>query len=131
MMSTQPERALCEHRVLEGAIVIHEFILREGTRPAINAMFDKIEEILASVPAPATLPCLIDASHGIYAVAVAFTRIRGLVQKFPGRQPGRIALLMPDTSLLRVIDTIMRPFGSVRMFRPHERAEALEWLREA
>jgi hypothetical protein len=130
MMSSMPERALCEHRVLEGTPV-HEFVLKEGSAAAINELFDITEEILSALPAPESYPALVDASSGMYAVSVALSRIRQLATKFPNRRRSKIAMLMPDTSLLRVIDAFMRPFGIVRFFRPDEHSEALLWLAEA
>src|SRR5688572_9679924 len=129
MMSSMPERALCEHRVLEGTPV-HEFILKDGSAAAINELFDITEEILSALPAPDSYPALVDASSGMYAVAAALNRIRQLATKFPGRRRSKIAMLMPDTSILRVIDAFMRPFSIVRFFRPDERDAALAWLTE-
>lgn len=130
MMSTMPERALCEHRVLDGTPV-HEFTLKEGSAAALNELFDMTEAILSDLPPPGSIPVLIDASSGLYAVAVALTRIRRLAAKFPDRQRNKVALLMTDTSLLRVIDAFMRPFSTVRIFLPAEHAEAVRWLSEA
>jgi hypothetical protein len=130
MMSTMPERSLCEHRVLDGTPV-HEFILKDGSRAAVNELFDITEEILDATPAPGSIPALVDASSGLFAISVAFERFRRLSQNFPNRERNKIAMLMPDTSMMRVIAAMMRPFGSVRVFLPHERPEAIRWLSEA
>src|SRR5262245_56396576 len=117
MMSARPERAHCAHRILEGTSV-HEFVLMDNSRTAVNELFDITEEILFSLPPPLAFPALIDASHGIFAVSAAFSRIRQLAQKYPNRDRSKIAMLMPDTSLMRVIAAMMRPFGTVHVFLP-------------
>jgi hypothetical protein len=124
----------CVYRVLEDGI--QEFVLTEVSRRALDEMFDITERVLNEAAArndraDLAVPVLIDSSVGLQLLNYTFIRMRTLVNKFPARRTGRVALLLPSSPLLKTISIIMRPLAPIRIFGTDERDQAMAWLREA
>jgi hypothetical protein len=123
----------CIHRSLEGNI--QEFVLTEVSRRAVDELFDITEQnlqnaVASDTPAVASA-VLIDSSVGLQSLNYSLIRLRAMMSRFPDQRKGTIALLMPSNPLLRTISLIMRSIAPVRIYAPHEREQALAWLRQS
>lgn len=118
---------LCSHRRL--AERTHELVLMEASIPAVDELFNLVDDVMHATPYPCTIHLLIDSSVGLQPVGYCLTRIRALAKKYPRRETGRIAFVFQLRSpFVRMFDILMRPYGEVRFFEPAQRAEAVEWL---
>ena len=124
--------SMCIHRVLEG--VIQEFVLTEASRPAVDTLFNSVEQLMAEAYERNDMSIiagrfLLDSSIGILPLNYAFARARMMAKKFPSHPQSRTALLFPRSPLVRTIDFSLRTLVSVRFFSIDERETALMWLR--
>ena len=126
-----PESSACLHRLLEGNI--HEFTLTETTRRAVDELYGFIEnlnfEIANNPTATPHIFMIVDATVGLPPLNYAFKHTKPLVAKY-SRQKATVALISPDSFLLKTIAVILRSITPVRFFKSDERAQALAWLQE-
>jgi hypothetical protein len=122
----------CIHRALEGNI--QEFVLIEISRRALDELFDFTEQNLQAAAvdgnAEAASAVLIDSSIGPQSLNYSLFRLRAMMGRFPNQRKGSIAIIMPSNPLVRTISLMMRSIAPVRIYAPHEREQALAWLRE-
>jgi hypothetical protein len=126
-----PASAACLHNVLEGNI--HEFVLAEKSRRAVDELYGFIENLnfeIANTPgADPHIFMLVDASAGLPPLNYAFKHTQPLIAKYP-MQKATVAMISPDTFLLTTTSAILRTITPVHFYKPHERAQALAWLYE-
>ena len=123
----------CIHHVLDGNI--HEFILTEATRLAVDELFDTAEQVMADAYAKQDTSVitgcfLLDSRVGILPLNYAFARAKLMTQKFPANASSRTACLFPASSLTKTVGFFLRSVAPVRIYGPDERDKALAWLRE-
>jgi hypothetical protein len=120
----------CTYRTLEGNI--QEFVLKEVSRRAVDELFDITEQNLQNAvgtETPTASAVLIDSSVGLQSLNYSMIRLRAMMSRFPAQKNGSIALLMPSNPLVRTVSLIMRSIAPVRIYAPHEREQAIAWLR--
>jgi hypothetical protein len=128
-----PKSPACIHRILDGHI--QEFVLTEVSRRAVDELFDMTENALQGALenqiSDLVQPVLIDSAVGLQPINQSITRLCAMIQRFPSRKAGRIAMILPASPLARTIAMMMRPIAPMRIYMPNERDAALAWLREA
>jgi hypothetical protein len=123
----------CLYHVLDGNV--HEFILTEASRQALDEMFDITEkqlrdQVTSGAPELAR-SVLVDCSVGFPPINYALVRVKSLMKEFPGQQRMRSALILPSGPLLKALSIMLRPITPVRIYMPEDREAALAWLRTA
>lgn len=126
-------RAYCQYRVLANGV--HEFIMQESSRAAVDDFIDALEEMVTLIPPGTAAPMLLNSVVGIQPISYIFGRVRDLTRKYPPPPPGqrsKIAMMFKPNILIDTIDMMMRSFPNVkvRFFKPDEREAALAWLIE-
>lgn len=116
----------CTYRVLEGNI--HEFVVNEISRRAVDVIFDTSIELLRQDPNK-PYPGLVDARIGSLPLDYMLTRARQVAKQFPNRVPARVVVLVSTGPLVHVASIFLRPLLPIRLYKPHEREQALAWLR--
>lgn len=121
------------HRLHNGKI--HEYTFTEVSRRALDEMFAIIEEIVSEAAQNNNLedqhnPTLLDSSIGIQPLNHAFQKMQPLVDQYPAIRRARIAIIVPPSPLIGTISRILRTVTPMRFYKPGERDQALEWLRE-
>jgi hypothetical protein len=113
---------------------IHEYTFTEISRRALDEMFATIEEVLTDAeknnPGEPYKPALVDSRIGIQPLNYAFQRMRPLVNRYPGIERVRIALIVPPTPLLSAVSKILHTVTPMHFYKPTEREQALAWLLE-
>lgn len=122
----------CVYRVLDNGV--HEFVMTESSRAAVDALIVAMEQMAATVPFGAAVPLLMDTSVGLQPLGYIFPRLRDFVKKYPRpEKQSKLALIFSSSALLSATDVMMRSFFPtlrVRFYRPEERDAALKWLAE-
>ena len=110
---------------------IHEFVVHDFTRTGADEFVAAI--VAMNHSAEAGLPILMDSSRGTLPVGYLVARFRVLYPDNPKpQQPFKIAILHQPSVITSMMSGMMRAFSytRVRLFKEHERAIALDWLRQ-
>lgn len=123
----------CIHRLHEGKV--HEYILTEVSRRALDEMFGIIEQIVSEAardnrPEDQYNPTLVNSSIGVQPLNHAFLKMQPLVSRYPAIRQARIAIIVPPTPLIGAISKILRTVTPMRFYKSGEHDQALAWLRE-
>ena len=118
----------CTYRFLDEGI--HEHIFAEASCRAVDEFFAHAVEVLMENPND-TAPALIDMSVGLPPVNYMLIGARDLARQLPERPLVPIALLVDHHPLLQVLAIFMRTITHLRLYKPSERAQAIDCLREA
>lgn len=129
--SSANPRTLCLYRKLDNGI--HEFIMAEASRPAVDEFIDALDEMAQSLLPGKTAPILIDSSVGIQPLRYIFARTLTLLRGHSTPvETARMAMVLRPNVLINTIQVMMRifPFINLRFFQPDEREQAIAWLLE-
>lgn len=123
----------CSYRLLENRI--HEFVMHESSRAAVDDFIKILNEIARSTP-PETepLPSLMDSAVGVQPIRYIFGRLKDYIRDNPNTagQSSKFALILPESVLTRSVGGMMSMFSALktRLFTPEERQKAIDWLLE-
>jgi hypothetical protein len=118
----------CSYQVLDGGI--HEFVLHETSRQAVDIIFDIAVDLLAQ-DSTRGYPGLIDARVGSLPLDYMLKRVRAVAKQFPKRVQAPVAVLANSGTIVHTALIFLRPIMPVRLYKPAEREQALLWLRTA
>jgi hypothetical protein len=107
---------------------VYEYVLSEVSRAAVDDLIALLDAALRVTPDTIVYPTLINTAVGMQPINYAMTKMRVLVQRYPGRPRGRLAVIAPSSTLTSVLDIFLRPVMLVRFFSPNHRDDALAWL---
>jgi hypothetical protein len=123
MSDSQP----CSYQVLDGGI--HEFVLHEVSRQAVDIIFDIASDLLAQ-DATRAYPGLIDARIGSLPLDYMLKRVRVVAKQYPNRVKAPVVVLANSSTIVHTALIFLRPIMPIRLYKPAERDQALTWLRE-
>jgi hypothetical protein len=109
---------------------IHEFVIHEISRPAVDEFIAAMQQMALSRPGVG-FPVLVDSRVGILPLSYLLRQARELVEKTPHPQNNsRLVLILNPNVLMNTIELFMRimPATKIRFFPPEKYAEAVAWL---
>ena len=111
---------------------IHEFVILEPSKAAVNDMVAYIQTILDTTPDDAPPTCYIIDNSRVNALPIKYLRdrVRELNEyRSTTREPGRLAIIYEGIMGSLVHPIISLPLkNSFRFFKPTERDAAMQWL---
>jgi hypothetical protein len=108
---------------------VHELVLRDSQPATLDAFFAQLDLVMGALPQGEVLRLVLHTTH-VNSVQYMMPYRRALKQKYPHIQRPRIAIVYPQSLQVYLINIVARAMtnsASVRMFHPHQTAEALAW----
>jgi hypothetical protein len=124
---TESTGTLCEYRVLENDI--HEFVMLDFSRAGVDAFIEALKHMNSTPLSGHYRPILVDSGGGVQPMNYMFQRLRTLPTA-PARHHFKVAMLLQPGIVGSIVGTMVRVFPrlNVRLFLPHERQAAMDWL---
>ncbi len=123
------QRPLCEMHVLDTGVV--EFVMKESSRAAVDDLMSLMEELTHLPIMQRTPATLLDSRVGVQPLNYIMSRMSQFAKKYPSRETGKLAMILPPNPLLNAINAMTRglfPRLGVRIFTPEQYNDAIEWL---
>jgi hypothetical protein len=110
---------------------IHFIRFEESSRQAVTALMTLIEQLYIETADAGVLYLIVDSSAGSLPMAAAIRDGMQLENRYP-KHPKVILALLHSHPMAKLLDGMLRPLrnkNQIRLFGPHDRDQATEWLR--
>jgi len=125
-------RQACVYNRLECGV--HELILAEASREMVDELLVHMTAIHGSAAPGERLRVLVDSRMlGLPPVAYLFQRVRQWLMSEPAPNPGQVAFLLGDITLVWLVDSLLKTIlrtaaVEIRYFDSSDREAAIRWL---